>query len=157
MRGMPSNKKNILHKLAERVLRDKMTTETFMAIYQMDCPRAVERLLKMGTPEPMKGGTDDANHAVSVAETVQMFRTAMDAVKLEQRAVSVAETVQMFRTAMDAVKLEQRAVDELLPLLVDLMDTLTRVPDTQNDFEPNRKAQKWVLEVQHNESSRRYQ
>jgi ESCRT-I complex subunit VPS28 len=48
---------------------------------------------------------------------------------------------------MDAVKLEQRAVDELQPLLSDLMDVLTRVPDTPNDFEPNRKVQKWLQKL----------
>jgi ESCRT-I complex subunit VPS28 len=45
---------------------------------------------------------------------------------------------------MDAVKLEQRAVDELQPLLGDLMDVLTRVPETPNDFEPNRKVKRWL-------------
>jgi ESCRT-I complex subunit VPS28 len=111
-------------KLAERVLKDGMTTETFMALYQMDCPRAEERLLKMGIPEPMKGGTDEASHAVTVAETVQHFITTMD-----------------------AVKLDQRAVDELQPLLSDLNDVITRVPDTPNDFEPNRKIQKWLQKL----------
>jgi len=113
-------------KLAERaVLRDNMSTETFMELYQMDnCPRAVERLLRMGVPEPLKGGSDEASHAVTVAETVQHFITAMD-----------------------AVKLEQRAVDELQPLLSDLMDVLTRVPDTPNDFDPNFKVQKWLRKL----------
>lgn len=111
-------------RLAERVLVGTMSTEDFMKIYDMDCPRATERLLKMGVPEPMKGGADEAHHAVTVAETVQHFITAMD-----------------------AVKLEQRAVDELQPLLSDLMDVLTRVPDTPNDFEPNRKIQKWLQKL----------
>ena len=111
-------------KLAERVLRGGMTTETFMQVYQMDCPRAVERLLRMGVPEPMKGGADEANHAVTVAETVQHFITTMD-----------------------AVKLDQRAVDELQPLLSDLNDVLFRVPDTPNDFEPNRKISKWLQKL----------
>jgi hypothetical protein len=34
--------------------------------------------------------------------------------------MQVAETVQHFITAMDAVKLEQRAVDEIQPLISDL-------------------------------------
>lgn len=111
-------------KLAERVLRDDMKTETFMALYQMECPLASERLLKMGIPEPMKGGADEASHAVTVAETVQHFITTMD-----------------------AVKLDQRAVDELQPLLSDLNDVITRVPETPNDFEPNRKIQKWLRKL----------
>jgi ESCRT-I complex subunit VPS28 len=48
---------------------------------------------------------------------------------------------------MDAVKLEQRAVDELQPLLSDLMDSLTRLPETPNDFEPNRKVSKWLQKL----------
>jgi ESCRT-I complex subunit VPS28 len=118
-------------KLAERSVlgrHDKTaiaTTESFMMIYQMDCPRAVERLLRMGVPEPMmKGSADDTNHAVSVAETVQIFITTMD-----------------------AVKLDQRAVDELQPLLSDLLDTLSRVPDTSEDFEPRKKVSKWLVKL----------
>eukprot|EP00957_Ditylum_brightwellii_P045210 3427184-Ditylum_brightwellii.AAC.1 len=94
-----------------------MTTETFMQLYQMDCPRARERLLIMGVPEQIKTSDDSGHHV----------------------AVTVAETVQHFITAMDAVKLEQRAVDELQPLLRDLMDALTQLPETPNDFEPNKK------------------
>lgn len=96
----------------------------FMALYQMDCPRATERLLRMGVPEPMKNA--DSNTTV---------------------AVTVAETVQHFITTMDAVKLEQRAVDELQPLLSDLMDSMTRLPETPNDFEPNRKVRKWLQKL----------
>lgn len=57
---------------------------TFMQIYQMDCPRARERLLVMGVPEPIKSSLhDDASKvAVTVAETVQHFITTMDAVKV---------------------------------------------------------------------------
>lgn len=111
-------------RLAEKAALKEMTTETFMHLYQMDCPRATERLLKMGVPEPIKSGNDDDNHAVTVAEAVQHFITAMD-----------------------AVKLEQRAVDELQPLLSDLMDSLTRLPETPNDFEPNRKVRKWLQKL----------
>lgn len=95
-----------------------------MTLYQMDCPRATERLLRMGVPEPIKSADDNTTVAVTVAETVQHFITTMD-----------------------AVKLEQRAVDELQPLLSDLMDSLTRLPETPNDFEPNRKVRKWLQKL----------
>ena len=52
--------------------------------------------------------------------------------------------VQHFITAMDAVKLDQRAVDELQPLLSDLMNALIQLPDTPNDFGPNYKVQNWL-------------
>lgn len=53
-------------------------------------------------------------------------------------------SVQHFITAMDAVKLDQRAVDELQPLLSDLMNALIQLPDTPNDFGPNYKVQNWL-------------
>lgn len=57
------------------------------------------------------------------------------------------ETVQYFITTMDALRIEQRYVDELQPLLSDLMDSLTRLPQTPNDFEPNRKVQQWLRKL----------
>ena len=110
------------YRVARRALDKNMTTECFMNLYQMDCPLAQERLDK-GVPESGRGDRDDGH------------------------AVTVAETVQQFITAMDAVKLDQRAVDDLQPLLSDLLDVLTRLPDTPNDFEPNRKVQKWLQKL----------
>lgn len=101
--------------------KDSMTTETFMRVYQMDCPRAKERLLRMGVPEPTKTSGGDANVAMTVKDTTQHFITAMD-----------------------AVKLDQRAVDELQPLLSDLMSALTQLPDVPNDFAPNHKVRRWL-------------
>lgn len=112
-------------RLAEKAALGKtMTTETFMQVYQMDCPRASERLLRMGVPEQIKKVDDDRHVAVTVAETVQHFITTMD-----------------------AVKLEQRAVDELQPLLSELMDALTRLPETPNEFESNRLVEKWLTKL----------
>mmetsp|Transcript_38407 Transcript_38407/g.78353 ORF Transcript_38407/g.78353 Transcript_38407/m.78353 type:complete len:224 (-) Transcript_38407:173-844(-) len=113
-------------RLAEKAALGKsMTTEDFMKLYQMDCPRASERLLKMGVPEQIKTADDGGHHV----------------------AVTIAETVQHFITTMDAVKLEQRAVDELQPLLSELMDALTRLPETPNDFEPNRNISRWLQKL----------
>lgn len=113
-------------RLAEKAaLKDGMTTESFMELYEMDCPRATERLLRMGVPEPIRQVSNQSGGV----------------------AVTVAETVQHFITTMDAVKLEQRAVDELQPLLSDLMDSLTRLPETPNDFEPNRKVKHWLQKL----------
>lgn len=99
-----------------------MTIETFMRVYQMDCPLASHRLLVMGVPEPVKN-SDGGNKPV---------------------AANVAETVSLFITTMDAVKLDQRAVDEIQPYLSDLMNSLVQLPDTPNDFGPNHKVQKWL-------------
>ena len=55
-------------------------------------------------------------------------------------AVNATEAVQDFITTMDAVKLDQRFVDDFQPLLSDLMDALTQLAKTPNDFEPN-----WII------------
>ncbi|KAJ8611956.1 hypothetical protein CTAYLR_004396 [Chrysophaeum taylorii] len=96
------------------LLRDGTITSTdeFMREYKMDCPRARERLLRIGVPATIlhqsAGNADAADSAVRVAECVQHFITAMD-----------------------ALKLEQRAVDEVQPLVSDLVNSLSRVPNAR--------------------------
>ena len=112
-------------RVAERVALGKsMSAETFMQLYQLDCPRAVDRLLKIGVPEQMLSSTES-----------------------DKTGITVAETAEHFITMMDALKLETRAVDELQPFLSDLMNALTRFPDTPNDFEPNRIVQQWLQKL----------
>ena len=113
-------------KIAEKVaLKNSMTTDTFMQVYQIDCPRAKERLLVMGVPEQMVSSEGGA----------------------AKEAITVAETAEHFITTMDALKLDQTAVDDLQPLLSDLMNALTRLPETPNDFEPNRIVQQWLQKL----------
>ena len=102
-----------------------MSTPQFMELYQMDCPRATERLLNMGIPEPIRTATGQ------VADV----------------AVTVAKTVENFITTMDAVKIETRFVDELQPLLSDLLDSLTKLPDIPDEFEPNNKVKTWLQKL----------
>lgn len=112
-------------KIAERVaLTKSMSTETFMQVYQLDCPRAADRLLRVGVPEQM-----------------------MSAAESHKTAITVAETAERFITTMDALKLGIQAVDELQPLLSDLMNALTRLPDIPNEFEPNRIVQQWLQKL----------
>ena len=114
-------------RLAEKAaLGPGTSAEDFMGIYGLECPRAAERLLRMGVPEQIRTGNSAGDAHV---------------------AVTVAETVQIFITTMDAVKLEQRAVDELQPLLSDLMDALTRLPDIPDDFEPNHRVSRWLRKL----------
>ena len=112
-------------RLAEKAALSKlnMTTENFMELYQMDCPRATERLLKMGHPEPIRTTTG------------------------ENTATLVAKTVENFITAMDVVKLETRFMDEIEPYLRDLMNSLAQLPDVPDDFEPIRKVKHWLQQL----------
>lgn len=108
-------------RLAEKAALSKlnMTTEQFMELYQLDCPRATERLLKMGVPEIIRTNTG------------------------ETTATLVATTVANFITAMDAVRIDTRAMDELAPYLRDLMTSLAQL-DVPDDFEPSCKVKHWL-------------
>jgi len=96
-----------------------------MQIYQMDCPLASHRLLVAGVPETMV--QSDTDNRASI--------------------ITVAETTEHFINVLDALKLEVKAVDELQPLLSDLMNKLARLKDTPNDFEPNRVIQQWLQKL----------
>ena len=140
-------------RVAEHIIKGEMTTEDFMHIYQMDCPRAKERLLVQGIPQPVKGA-DTTNQSATVAgkdcsccSYVQSDLLSAYSTCAFVYSWTLSETVQYFITTMDAVRLEQRYVDELQPLLSDLMDSLTRLSETPNDFEPNRKVQYWLQKL----------
>ena len=62
-------------------------------------------------------------------------------------AVIVAETVQAFITAMDALRLGQKAVDEVQPLVSDLTSSLVRVPNLPPDFEGAVKMRLWLQKL----------
>ena len=79
--------------------------EGFMAHYRLDCPRAVERLVRVGVPATVVHNTTNDR----------------------ADSVNVAQTVQHFITVMDSLRLDVRAVDEIQPLLSDLMSSLTQV------------------------------
>lgn len=80
-----------------------------MLTYNMQCPMAAYRLLKSGMP-----ATKQHDYATT--------RPADGS-----SAVSIAETVQHFITTMDSLKLNMVAVDQIYPLLSDLVQALNRV------------------------------
>ena len=57
-------------------------------------------------------------------------------------ARSVAEAVQYFITAMDSLKLDMKAVDQVQPLLVDLLSNLNAIP-SMDDFTGKEKIVTW--------------
>mmetsp|Transcript_15656 Transcript_15656/g.23147 ORF Transcript_15656/g.23147 Transcript_15656/m.23147 type:complete len:220 (-) Transcript_15656:793-1452(-) len=103
-------------KLAERAV--KMNVSDFMELYQMDCPLAVDRLLRSGVPATTL-------HAISDDRDM---------------TVLVQEATEKFITALDSLNLGQRAVDELQPPVSELMDALTRVPGYNADSNNNAAA-----------------
>jgi ESCRT-I complex subunit VPS28 len=113
-------------KIAEKAAlgQNSMTTETFMKIYQMDCPRAAYRLLRMGVPEPLRN-TDNSSNVAACA----------------------AEAMEKFVTTMDGVNLKELDVDVLQPQLSELMNALVQIPDTPDDWTPKLKVEKWLVQL----------
>ena len=70
------------------------------------------------------------------------------------QTVIVAETVQAFITAMDALRLGQRAVDEIQPLVKDVASSLVRVPNVPADFEGMQKMRVWLHDEIEEQDSR---
>lgn len=61
------------------------------------------------------------------------------------RARQAAETTQCFITAMDALKLDQRAVDEVQPLISDVMDRLNKCEGLPSTFEGTTALKAWLV------------
>ncbi|CAJ0758321.1 19314_t:CDS:2 [Entrophospora sp. SA101] len=60
-------------------------------------------------------------------------------------AQNVAETVQNFITVMDVLKLRIRAVDEIHPLLSNLMQSLNKMTSLPPEFEGKAKIRNWLI------------
>jgi ESCRT-I complex subunit VPS28 len=99
--------------------------DEYIREYAIDCPRAYQRLVLAGVPATVMHASHDDR----------------------QESVLVAETVQCFITAMDALKLEQRAIDEIQPLISDLMNALTKIRGLPADFEGLVKIQFWLQDL----------
>mmetsp|Transcript_10255 Transcript_10255/g.15381 ORF Transcript_10255/g.15381 Transcript_10255/m.15381 type:complete len:218 (+) Transcript_10255:3-656(+) len=102
-----------------------ISAENFIREYQVDCPRAYERLIISGVPATVLHASSD-NRAESVV---------------------VAETVQAFITAMDSLRLQQKAVDEVQPLIADIMSSLGKAPNLPADFEGLLKMRLWLKKL----------
>jgi ESCRT-I complex subunit VPS28 len=106
-------------------MMDGLNVREFMIRHELSCPAARHRLLEIGVPatvEYSRGGNSSTS-------------------KLH---VAVAETVQHFITAMDALKLGMVAVDQVQPLLKDLLGSLTKIPNLSPTFEAKEKVRHWL-------------
>lgn len=101
----------------------------FMAQYNMQCPMAAQRLLHSGIPATYEHGKPDEEGGS------------------QGNAVSVASTVQYFITTMDTLKLNMIAVDQVYPLLSDLVQSLHKVKQLPPDFEGKQKTKEWLSKL----------
>lgn len=102
--------------------------ERFHDTYKMDCPAALNRLVISGVP-----ATVEHKAAAAMSATTS--------------AAIVAECVQNFITAMDSLKLNMIAVDQVHPLLSDLLSALNKLPILPPDFEGKTKMRDWIAKL----------
>lgn len=103
--------------------------EAFMATYNMQCPMAAKRLIHSGMPATIE-------HNV---------RPRPD--QPQSTAIAVAETVQHFITAMDSLKLNMVAVDQIYPLLSDLVQAMMKVSTLPPDMAGKKAARNWMSKL----------
>ncbi|TPX60499.1 hypothetical protein SpCBS45565_g07473 [Spizellomyces sp. 'palustris'] len=95
----------------------------FIKGYKLSCPAATRRLLEVGVPATVE-------HA---------------SVEGSSGAKHVAETVQVFITLMDSLKLNYVAVDQIHPQLSDLIQSLNKVSTLPGDYVGKIKIRDWLI------------
>jgi len=109
-------------KAAQNLTKDTVPDiKKFMQQYRLECKAAEKRLLEEMIPG-VYTKTDDT-------------------------ARTVAETVQFFITAMDSLKLNMTAVDQIHPLLNDLLDSLSKISRLPPDWEGKVKIKNWLIQL----------
>uniref|UniRef100_A0A7S0WSL7 Vacuolar protein sorting-associated protein 28 homolog n=1 Tax=Pyramimonas obovata TaxID=1411642 RepID=A0A7S0WSL7_9CHLO len=103
----------------------------FMKMYHMECPAAVNRLLVSGIPATIEHGNAGRSSTAGGGGS----------------EVVVAETVQLFITTMDALKINMTAVDNLYPLLTDLVQSMNKLVFLEPEFEGKVKVKEWLTRL----------
>ncbi|KAJ1542747.1 hypothetical protein HK405_009757, partial [Cladochytrium tenue] len=110
---------------AARDLGTVVDIEAFMRDYKLSCPAATKRLLEIGVPATVE-------HAVAEAGTSR------------QHVRTVADITTAFITLMDAIKLNMVAMDQLHPLLSEIIQLLNKVSSLPPEFEEHKiKMKNW--------------
>lgn len=100
----------------------------FAREHNMVCPAALNRLIQSGMPATIEHGKAGSGTTSGSGSS----------------EVNVASTVQYFIGAMDALKLDMTAVDEVYPLLSDIMQSLHRVSKLPPEFSGKVKLKHWL-------------
>lgn len=99
--------------------------EQFFKDFQVDCPKAFNRLVRDGVSATVMYGAANNRSDMKI----------------------VAETVQAFITAMDCLKLQQWATDQVQPLIADLNVSLNNVPGLPPEFDGKTKMKMWLQKL----------
>jgi ESCRT-I complex subunit VPS28 len=111
-------------KMLKSSLKDQVPdVERFMVQHNMQSPLAINRLLVSGLPATVEHKPQNNTH--------------------DPEGVAIAETVQNFITAMDSLKLNMGAVDQICPILLDLVNCLSKVQQLPPHFPPKNTMKEW--------------
>ncbi|KAM4058698.1 VPS28 protein [Hirsutella rhossiliensis] len=113
----------------ETITREFEGLEEFKAKWDLEAPRATERL-RVGMPAT----TVTASSSAPVAPAASANNTS---------GVLILEATQEFITFLDAVKLGMLSKDQLHPLLSDVIQSVNRVTD--QDFDSRGKIVQWLI------------
>ena len=102
--------------------------EDFFKQYCPECQAALNRLVKIGLP-----ATD--------------FYPRPPQPRRRDKNYIIAQTVQHFITTVDGLQLNLKAVDEIHPLLNDLMNSIKNVPSLPADHISKVKVQHWMAKL----------
>ncbi|RDL33097.1 Vacuolar protein sorting-associated protein [Venustampulla echinocandica] len=110
----------------ETVAREFVDLETFKAEWDMEVPRATERI-RIGLPSTVTAPS----------------HTATTTTNGGTNGTLILEATQDFITFLDALKLGLLAKDQLHPLLSDVIQSVNKVTDS--DFEGRAKIVQWLI------------
>jgi len=113
-------------KTCQNLLGDSvLNVQHFMNEYKLNCPLAVNRLLKVGVPATIEHGVDNKNN--------------------KEDGKYIAKTVQNFITLMDNLNLNVKTVEVLHPLLVELIQNINKVTPSPETNECKDKIKNWLI------------
>ncbi|KAJ6245034.1 vacuolar protein sorting-associated protein [Anaeramoeba flamelloides] len=91
----------------------------------IDLPAATKVLIETGVPSTV-------THGQGITETNQ------------NSSVFIFETASYFITAMDSVKLNMIAVDQIQPILTDLMNSINKIDNLPQNYQGSKRLMKWL-------------
>ncbi|MCJ1237654.1 Vacuolar protein-sorting-associated protein 28 [Varicellaria rhodocarpa] len=116
----------------DTVAKEFVDLETFKKSWDIECPRATERL-RVGLPATI-------SHPAMTSQPSQPTFSATNA-----SAKQVAAATENFITLTDALKLGYNSKDQLHPLLSEVIQAVNKV--TEGDFEGRAKIIAWLIKL----------
>lgn len=106
---------------------------TFIQTFDLRCPAAKHRLVEIAVPATTE-------HVSAAAPSSAIVNNAPD-------PKAIAETVQGFITMMDSIKLNMVAVDQLHPLLADLLQSVNRAKLSGSNLMWRDNLRDWLIKL----------